>query len=111
MGLLQNILGCGFWDLQRAEELINEYKLPSGEIAELIREELICNYKADPVGAVFSWIKEQLPETAKVELYKNYIDTHMSVLIPAEDFEELPSNIQRFLENECNLTVSEEVYL
>jgi len=32
----------------------------------------------------------------------------MSVSIPKEDFEELPFNIQSFLENECELTILEE---
>ncbi len=106
--LLQYVLGCGILDVKRAQELINEYKLPANHIAELIREDLIWNYEADPVGAVFRWIKDQLPETAKVELSTNYLDTHMDVSIPKEDFEKLPSNIQRFLENECNLTLEEE---
>jgi adenylate kinase len=69
---------------------------------------LIWNYEADPVGAVFRWVKNKLPKIAKVELNTNYLDTHMSVSIPKEDFEELPSNIQWFLENECNLTILEE---
>jgi len=106
--LLQHVLGCGILDVQKAQELINEYKLPADRIAELMREDLIWNYEADPVGAVFRWVKNQLPETAKVELSTNYLDTHMDVSIPKEDFEELPSNIQRFLENECNLTIVEE---
>jgi len=106
--LLQYVLGCGILDIQRAQELIDEYKLPAYRISELIREELIWNHEADPVGAVFLWVKNKLPPTAKVELSTNYLDTHMSVSIPKEDFEELPSNIQRFLENECNLTILEE---
>jgi len=106
--LLQYVLGCGILDVQRAQELIDEYKLPADHIAELIREDLIWNNKTDPVGEVFLWVKNQLPKTAKVELSTNYLDTYMDVSIPKEDFEELPSNIQRFLENECNLTILEE---
>jgi len=108
MQLLQDILGCGILDVQRAQELIDCYNLPTGEIAEIIREDLIWNHEADPVGAVFRWIKNQLPETAKVDLSENFLATYMSVSVPKEDFEELPSNIQRFLENECNLTILEE---
>ena len=107
--LLQYVLGCSLLDIQRAQELIDEYNLPAGEIAEIIREDLIWNYKTDPVGAVFRYVKDQLPQTAKVDLSENYLATYMSVSIPAEDFEELPSNIQRFLKEECYLTVEEEV--
>ena len=107
--LLQYVLGCGILDVQRAQELIDRYNLPTGEIAEIIREDLIWNYKSDPVGAVFRYVKDQLPETAKVDLRENYLATYMSISIPKEDFENLPSNIQRFLENECNLTVEEKV--
>ncbi|GEM_PF-2737413 len=41
MELLQYILSCGILDIRRAEELINEYKLPADRIAELIREDFI----------------------------------------------------------------------
>ena len=82
--LLQHVLGCGILDVQRAQELIDEYNLPAGEIAEIIREDLIWNYKADPIGAVFRYVKDQLPATAKVDLSENYLDTHMDVSIPKE---------------------------
>jgi len=103
--LLHYVLGCGLLDVHKAQNLIDKYKLPANEIAELIREDLNWSYRADPVGAVFRWVKSQLPSTSQVDLSTNYLATQMSVSISKEDFEELPLHLQRFLENECDLTI------